>query len=537
MIDDISRIRNALADRYVIERELGAGGMATVYLARDLKHTRDVAVKVMKPELTAAVGSERFLREIQITAQLNHPHILSLHDSGEADDLLYYVMPYISAGSLRLRLKREAPLAFQETIRINAQIASALDHAHKHRVIHRDVKPENILFWEGLPVVADFGIAKAVSEADRDHLTRTGVPVGTPGYMSPEQAMGYTVLDERTDVYSLACVVYEMLIGATPAVWAAGDAQRLGRFLDAPPEHRECLNLLPGRIEQALVKALAVAPHDRFPSPGDFADALEAAVESHDSFSDEQVREILGRAAELQAEHPTGEGLTIGAVEQVAADVGIPPEHVREAMRQLQMPGAGVLDAAAPLSVTRRSERPKFFDSPPGRSKQDKILIERTLEDEIPPERFETIVEEIESRLGIVGHVSVLGGSLTWSPAAPGPDGRRIVVTLTPLGHLRHKTRIRIAESLELVGWRQAVPAWGGIGGGMLGVMLGGSTGDPLAVVLSAALFAGLGIFIAKNSLVSAMEESRRKELQLLSDRLVALGEGRDRSQRWQLGQ
>jgi serine/threonine protein kinase len=538
MTDDLHRVREALSDRYAIERELGAGGMATVYLARDIKHARDVAVKVMRPELTAAVGSDRFLREIRITAQLNHPHILSLYDSGESDGLLYYVMPYIAAGSLRVRLKREAPLAVEEALRITTRIASALDHAHSHRVIHRDVKPENILFWEGLPVIADFGIAKAVSEADRDHLTRTGVPVGTPGYMSPEQAMGYTVLDERTDVYSLASVVYEMLIGATPAVWSARDSQRLGRFIDAPPEHRELLNLLPGRIEQALVRALAVAPHDRFPSPGDFAAALEDALESRGVFSDEQVRELLGRAAELQAESPgEGESLTIGAVEQVAADVGIPPEHVREALRQLQGPGAAVPDDAAPLSIARRSERPKFFDSPAGLSKPGKITIDRTLEDEIPPERFEAIVTEIESRLGTVGHVSTLGGTLTWSPAATGPEGRRIVVTLSPLGHLRHKTRIRVTETVELVGWRQAVPAWGGIGGGFLGVLLGAATAEPLAVILSGVLFGVAGVYIARKSTISAIVESRREELQRLSDRLVAIGEGRDRSQRWQLGQ
>jgi tRNA A-37 threonylcarbamoyl transferase component Bud32 len=533
MTDDLHRVREALSDRYAIERELGAGGMATVYLARDIKHARDVAVKVMRPELTAAVGSDRFLREIRITAQLNHPHILSLHDSGESDGLLYYVMPYIAAGSLRVRLKREAPLAVEEALRITTQIASALDHAHSHRVIHRDVKPENILFWEGLPVVADFGIAKAVSEADRDNLTRTGVPVGTPGYMSPEQAMGLTVLDERTDVYSLACVVYEMVIGATPAVWSARDSQRLGRFVDAPPEHRECLNLLPGRIEQALVKALAVTPHDRFPSPGDFADALEAALESRAVFSDEQVRELLGRAAELQAEGPgEGEGLTIGAVEQVAADVGIPPEHVREALRQLEGSGAGAIEHAEPGSVARRSERPKFLDRPPGGSKKGEIIIDRTLEDEIPPERFEAIVAEIESRLGTVGHISVLGGILTWSPAAPGSEGRRIVVTVSPTGHLRHKTHIRISETVELVGWKRTVPAWGGIAGGFIGMLLGRAGGEPLSVIVAGALFVVLGVYLAKSLTISPIVASRREELQRLSDRLVAIGEGRTRSQR-----
>ncbi|NIN71703.1 MAG: protein kinase, partial [Gemmatimonadetes bacterium] len=260
MTDDSERIEAALADRYAIERGLGSGGMATVYLARDLKHGRQVAVKVLRPEVAAAVGSDRFLREIGVAARLNHPHILPLLDSGEADSFLYYVMPHVAGGSLRRRLADEARLPLEAVLRIARQVASALDLAHRHGVVHRDVKPENILFSEGLAVVADFGIAKAVSAAEREVLTRTGVPLGTPGYMSPEQAMGVAELDERTDVYSLGCVVYEMLTGGTPVVLPSPDDARLGRFLDAPPEHRERLDGLPGRIEQTLVKALAARP-------------------------------------------------------------------------------------------------------------------------------------------------------------------------------------------------------------------------------------------------------------------------------------
>ncbi len=525
MNEDIHRVRKALSSRYAIERELGAGGMATVFLARDLKHVREVAVKVMRPELTAAVGPDRFLREIRITAKLNHPHILPLHDSGEADDVLYYVMPYAAAGSLRKRLRKETHLRVDETVRMTEQVASALDHAHRHGVIHRDVKPENILFSERLPVVADFGIAKAVSDADQEHLTRTGVPVGTPGYMSPEQAMGQVDLDERTDVYSLACVVYEMLIGATPAVWSAHDAQRLGRFIDAPPEHRERLDLIPGRIEQALVRALAVNPNDRFQTPGEFAHALEVAADTRGTYSDEQVREILGRAAELQAEQPTG-GLTIGAVEQVAADVGIPPEHVREALRQLEGPAtgsAGPLALREPSAFPKLKERPKFFDSPPPLSKMDTVSFERTVDTEVSPTRFEAIVQEIERRLEIVGHVSILGRSLTWSPAAPATDERRIVITMTPSGHLGHQTRIKVEEKIELAGWRQGVPAWAGIVGGFIGVMMGTTTGEPAAVILSGAMFGALGVFVGRNGTIAALADARRPELRKLANTLEAL--------------
>ncbi|NIQ27752.1 MAG: protein kinase, partial [Gammaproteobacteria bacterium] len=218
MVDLLVQIKTALAPRYEVEREIGSGGMATVYRARDSRHERQVAVKVLRSQLAAALGSDRFLREIRITARLNHPHILPLLDSGEAAGFLYYVMPYVAGGSLRRRLSDPRALALDDALRIARQVATALDYAHRHQVIHRDVKPENILFSEGLAVVADFGIARAVTAAGPERLTRSGMPVGTPGYMSPEQAMGITELDERTDVYSLGCVTYEMLVGATPKV-------------------------------------------------------------------------------------------------------------------------------------------------------------------------------------------------------------------------------------------------------------------------------------------------------------------------------
>jgi serine/threonine-protein kinase len=226
------RLAVALADRYRIERELGAGGMATVYLAQDLKHDRQVAVKVLRPELAAVIGAERFLSEIKTTANLQHPHILPLFDSGiaqgsgagpgteppssRAAEFLFYVMPYIDGESLRDRLSREKQLPIADAIRIATEVASALDYAHRHNVIHRDIKPENILLHDGRALVADFGIALAASKAGGTRMTETGMSLGTPTYMSPEQAMGEREITARSDIYALGCVTYEMLLGEPP---------------------------------------------------------------------------------------------------------------------------------------------------------------------------------------------------------------------------------------------------------------------------------------------------------------------------------
>ncbi len=216
MPDLLDRLKTALADRYAIQEEIGAGGMATVYLARDLKHDRDVAVKVLRPELAAALGSERFLREIKIAANLQHPHVVPLYDSGEADGFLYYVMPYVEGESLRERLDRDGKLPVEDVVRLTNDIAAALSYAHEHGIVHRDVKPENIMLTGGRAVVADFGIARAVTAAGGERLTGTGLAIGTPAYMSPEQAMGLEAVDARSDVYALGCVVYEMVGGRAP---------------------------------------------------------------------------------------------------------------------------------------------------------------------------------------------------------------------------------------------------------------------------------------------------------------------------------
>jgi len=223
-MDAITQLKESLSDRYEIEREIGAGGMATVYLARDIRHDRHVALKLLNPDLGAVLGVERFLAEIRVTANLQHPNLLPLFDSGAADGLLFYVMPFVEGESLRARLEREKQLPIDEAIRISVAIANALDYAHSHGVIHRDLKPENILLQAGQPVIADFGIALAVSKAGGNRITQTGLSLGTPQYMSPEQATGDRVIDGRSDIYSLGAVTYEMLTGDAPHTGSTSQA-------------------------------------------------------------------------------------------------------------------------------------------------------------------------------------------------------------------------------------------------------------------------------------------------------------------------
>jgi serine/threonine-protein kinase len=270
----LDRLRDALVTRYTIERQLGQGGMSTVYLARDVRHDRQVAVKVLKPELAAVIGAERFLQEIRVTAHLQHPHILPLFDSGEADSFLFYVMPYLEGESLRERLTREKQLPVDEAIEITREAASALDYAHRHKVIHRDIKPENILLEDGQTVVADFGIALAVTEAGGNRLTETGLSLGTPQYMSPEQATADRELDARSDIYSLACVLYEMLTGEPPYTGNTVQAIIAKVLTDQP--RRLCLSRssVPAHVETAVHRALAKLPADRFATALQFADAL-----------------------------------------------------------------------------------------------------------------------------------------------------------------------------------------------------------------------------------------------------------------------
>ncbi|MCH8992077.1 MAG: protein kinase [Acidobacteria bacterium] len=274
MTDTIARLKDALSDRYSIERELGAGGMATVYLAEDLKHRRKVAVKVLRSELAAVIGAERFLIEIEVTANLQHPNILPLYDSGVADSFLYYVMPYIEGETLRDLLNREKQLGVEETVEIAKSVAAALSFAHERGVIHRDIKPENILLQSGQALVADFGIALAVSQAGGARLTETGLSLGTPHYMSPEQATGDRDLDARSDVYSLACVTYEMLTGDPPHVGSTAQAILASVMTEEPRRVTLRRKTVPAHVEGAVHKALEKLPADRFTSAHDFAQAL-----------------------------------------------------------------------------------------------------------------------------------------------------------------------------------------------------------------------------------------------------------------------
>ena len=273
MSDVISSVRS-LAARYTIERELGSGGMATVFLARDVKHKRQVAVKILKPELTVSLGAERFLREIETTANLRHPHILPLYDSGEARGALYYVMPFVEGESLRERLKRDGQLPLDDAIRIAREVAGALSYAHTRGIIHRDIKPENILLESGHAVVTDFGIARAVRAAGRESLTGAGISLGTPVYMSPEQAAGEPEVDGRSDQYSLGCVLYEMLAGQPPFVGPTAPSIIRQHMIAEPRPIANLRPVVPAFVAAALQRSLAKNPDDRFNLVSQFGDAL-----------------------------------------------------------------------------------------------------------------------------------------------------------------------------------------------------------------------------------------------------------------------
>jgi serine/threonine-protein kinase len=275
MSDAVTRLSVALADRYVIEREVGAGGMATVYLAHDVRHDRKVALKVLRPELSAILGAERFLHEIKTTANLQHPHILSLFDSGEADGLVFYVMPYVEGESLRDRLNREKQLPVEDAVRIAREVADALEYAHQHGVVHRDIKPENILLHGGHAMVADFGIALAASRSDGGtRMTETGMSLGTPHYMSPEQAMGEREITPKADIYALGCVLYEMLMGEPPFTGPTAQAIIARVMTEAPRSLTLQRHTIPGHVEAAVRMALEKLPADRFTSAAEFAEAL-----------------------------------------------------------------------------------------------------------------------------------------------------------------------------------------------------------------------------------------------------------------------
>src|SRR5678816_2750353 len=270
----IENLRSSLTNAYSIDRELGRGGMATVYLAQDVKHDRVVALKVLHPELAASLGPDRFLREIKLAARLNHPHILPLFDSGDAEGFLYYVMPYVEGESLRERLDREQQLPVEEAVHHTRAIASALDYAHRQGIVHRDIKPENVMLYEGEAMVMDFGIAKAVSSAGTETLTQTGMMIGTPAYVSPEQAAGEVNLDGKSDQYSLACVVYEMMTGERPFSGATPQAIMAKRFSETPKPLRAIRNTVPESVEKAVSRAMSTEAGARYSTTAQFGQAL-----------------------------------------------------------------------------------------------------------------------------------------------------------------------------------------------------------------------------------------------------------------------
>jgi serine/threonine-protein kinase len=317
MTEITARLSTALTDRYQIERHLGEGGMATVYLAEDVKHDRKVALKVLKPELAAVLGTERFVQEIKTTAGLHHPNILPLFDSGEADSFLYYVMPYVEGESLRDRLHRERQLPVEEAVQFTEALAAALDYAHKRGVIHRDIKPENILLQEGVVLMADFGIALAVRAAGGERLTETGLSLGTPAYMSPEQAVGQRDVDARSDVYSLACVTYEMLAGDPPFVASSAQAVIAKHVTDAAPP---ITTMRPGvnpAVAHALAKALQKVPADRYESARAFATALTSETEGQDRAA----KSIVVLPFENMSPDPENEFFADGLTEEIINDL------------------------------------------------------------------------------------------------------------------------------------------------------------------------------------------------------------------------
>ena len=497
-------LKASLAGRYDLEREIGRGGMATVYLARDVKHSRNVAVKVMRPDLAASLGSDRFLREIEIAARLQHPHVLMLIDSGEKDGFLYYVMPFVDGESLRDRLVREKRLDHTVAIPLVKQVADALGYAHRNGVVHRDIKPENILFSQGHPVVADFGIAKAISTAGPEHLTRTGFPLGTPGYMSPEQAAGSTDLDAKTDVYSLAAVFYEMVIGEPLGMWVTDDCVELLRLVDASPSHRAKLDSMPGSVEQALVRALALRPRHRFETPSEFAAALDSSGGRR--YRPTEAKEILKRAADREAAAPGTEpgALSLGGVARIGAEVGIPARHVQGAASALERP---------PIQPTASG----FLGAP------TTIAFERVVDAELPEQDFPLLVEEIRVTLRNVGTINTFGQSLTWQTTKiPLGEGRDVHVVVTVRAG---KTRIRVEEKLGSVagGLFGGIMGGAGVGGGTVALTtLTVLAGFPLAGIAVAASIVG-GSYALARTIFKGVYRKRTQELHGLADRLAEL--------------
>ncbi|MDH3496343.1 MAG: protein kinase [Gemmatimonadota bacterium] len=496
MPDVPDTLRAALAERYELEALVGRGGMATVYRARDVKHGRRVAVKVLRSDLSEVIGPERFLREIEIAARLTHPNILPLYDSGEADGTLYYVMPFIADESLRGLLSRVGLMDTEGALEITRRLADALDYAHRLGIVHRDIKPENVLLPGGQAVLTDFGIAKAVSGAtSAAGLTRTGIALGTPGYMSPEQASGLLELGPATDVYSLGVVTYEMLVGALPRAWVLPEALRAGRFTEVPPDHRQQLDRLEPGTERALVRALALRSEERFVTPGEFAAALLRP----------ETLAVPVRATPDLAPVPAPE----------------PAELAPRRTPRLVTPAPVVEPPVAP-----------FLGAP------THLVLERLVEGEVDPEEFPGLIEEIRATFNLIGYSSSTDRSLIWTGRRPkkpldwtdwggimesmgDDDNPNVIVRIvTRPGHTRIRVEQRLGETAGGIFGGIVGGAGGGGGGTLLGVGLG-AFGWPVALVLPAAVLLVGGSYVLSRTIYRTVAATKRRTLETLMDRLV----------------
>jgi tRNA A-37 threonylcarbamoyl transferase component Bud32 len=439
MPDVPETLKRALSGRYDLEEAVGRGGMATVYRARDLKHGRSVAIKVLRSDLGEAIGPDRFLREIEIAARLTHPNILPLYDSGDAEGQLYYVMPFVEGESLRGLLGRVRLMDLDGAVDLVRRVADALDYAHGQGIVHRDIKPENILLPGGQPVVADFGIAKAVSGASAaGGLTGTGIALGTPGYMSPEQAAGLLDLGPTTDVYSLGVVTYEMLVGGLPRAWVTPDHLAAGRFLQAAPDHRAQLDRLPPGLERALITALALRPEERFASPGELAAALARP---------ETLARPVARIPVTMPAEP---------LDHAAA----PPARISSA----PSPPAGGGFVGAPTVV----------------------VAERVVDGEVPAEEFDALVEEIRVAFGAVGYTSRTERSLIWSARPPVEPGKPVDWESMTWGTSDDEAPNAVVRIVARHGQTrvQVEQRMGGVAGGIFGGIMGGAGGAGVATAI-----------------------------------------------------